>query len=332
MGKLATVSFDDQPFTLSLVSWGFFRRHKSNKQGFKQTTGAPFIPKYELAIYKGEPSVVFRGGLPEIVFYYLDKSTARARLEVAGAAIATGGIFGAEFRHLISNTEPQQQHVWTVNRELAELLRATGSEPAKTVDQSGPELMTAKSDDKEAWEGFRGVANTEHVLRQKAWVVSKLIDDVLDDVFGLAKEIKKETTGVKSDTGDDHDFARQECAAETTALLIHVASWFASSILSSEEREHFTSALETFAGDGLRARGLRYEFKNLLRPRLAEYAHYKSWVPTGNKGNKGTLLHEYAKKVAFNIDAGKNAMFNVILSNFLLRQLKRWNLRDLIRD
>ena len=79
--------------------------------------------------------------------------------------------------------------MWTVNQELADIARATGSEPAKTVDQSGPELMTAtKSDDKQAWEGFRGVANTEHVLRQKAWVVSKLIDDVLDDVFGLAKK------------------------------------------------------------------------------------------------------------------------------------------------
>jgi hypothetical protein len=118
MGELAIVTFEEKTFTLSMVRWGFLRRRKSNKQGFMRLTGASFIPKYEIAVYDGKPSVVFKLGLPETVFYYPDKQLAMENFHDLRAAIAEGGIFGERFRRLISAAEPQKQHVWAVNARL----------------------------------------------------------------------------------------------------------------------------------------------------------------------------------------------------------------------
>jgi len=149
----------------------------------------------------------------------------------------------------------------------------------------------------------------------------------------LAKDVKVTTTGNKFSGVENWDGTgtNREFAAETTALLIHIAKEIASSSLSSEDREHFINTLGEFASDNLSARGLYYNFLDMLGPRLAEYAYYKKWVPTEGESTKWTLFHEYAKKVAFITSAGMNAMFNAVLSIFLQRQLFRWNLGDLIR-
>ena len=118
MGKLAAVTFEEKTFTLSMVRWGFLRRYKSNKQRFMSLTGASFIPKYEIAVYDGKPSVISKLGFPEAVFYYPDKQLALENFHDLRAAIAEGGIFGERFRRSISAAEPQKQHVWVVNAQL----------------------------------------------------------------------------------------------------------------------------------------------------------------------------------------------------------------------
>jgi hypothetical protein len=115
MGKFVQVRFDEKPFALSMIGWGFLRRYKSNKRGFMRLTGASFIPRYEIAVYDGAPSLSY---FAEVVFYYPDKASALQKFDELKAAIAGGGIFGQQFRKVISGAGPHKQHVWLVNPAL----------------------------------------------------------------------------------------------------------------------------------------------------------------------------------------------------------------------
>jgi len=57
------------------------------------------------------------------------------------------------------------------------------------ISGRGPH-MPVKNEEIERWEEFRGMANTELVLRRKAFIISKLIDDVLDEVSSWQKMSK----------------------------------------------------------------------------------------------------------------------------------------------
>ncbi len=118
MGKLSVVQFGGSDITLSMIRWGILRRYRSNKFGFMNLTGALFIPKYEIAVYDGEPSVKYKLGLPDMVFYYPDKSTALQKFDELRAVITQGGLFGKPIRDFISSAEPKEQHNWLVAPNL----------------------------------------------------------------------------------------------------------------------------------------------------------------------------------------------------------------------
>ena len=90
MGKLSVVQFEGSAITVSMIPWGLLRRYRSKKLGFLNLTGASFIPKYEIAVYDGEPSVVFKLGLPEMVFYYPDEPSALKKFDELRDVIAQG--------------------------------------------------------------------------------------------------------------------------------------------------------------------------------------------------------------------------------------------------
>ena len=53
------------------------------------------------------------------------------------------------------------------------------------------------------WMEFRGIQNTEDILRQKAEIVARLIDIALDGFFDFAMTVNNQTLGLKQDATDD---------------------------------------------------------------------------------------------------------------------------------
>jgi hypothetical protein len=191
--------------------------------------------------------------------------------------------------------------------------------------------MTTKA---EQWAEFSGKPNTEALLSEKAKVVAALIEMALGTGIFVARSIKENQEGLDANRSDDNVETIEPIGAfiETAALLLRVVDEFAFKCLSLDNRHFFITCLETLVTEKLGERGIsRDEFKLLLAARYGEYTHYKSWVPDTNESAKGTLFWEYAKKMAFETGVGKNALFNLSLSNMLLRQLRRWNIPGLLR-
>jgi hypothetical protein len=190
--------------------------------------------------------------------------------------------------------------------------------------------MRTGRDEQEAWGEFRGKPNTEAMLRQKASIVSRLVDSALDTALLASQTSKEDTEGIKQSLPDIT--AERNVMAETAALLLHVADEVATKCLPVQSRDIFIDALEQFVGENLRERGLpQRDFADLLGPSYAEYAYYNKWVIAGDQSAKGTLFWEYAKKIAFLTGVGKNELFNASLIHLLTKRLYRWNLLGLIR-
>jgi hypothetical protein len=187
--------------------------------------------------------------------------------------------------------------------------------------------MTTDDDKVEQWAEFRGKPNTEDLLTEKAEVVAALIDMALDSGIFVAQLIKENQ--------ERADVKTLECSgsfAETAALLLRIADEFAFNCLSSEDRRSFMTSLERMVTDKLGEHGIYQDaFGLLLAARYGEYAHYNNWFPDTAESANGTLFWEYEKKVAFETGVGKNFLFNEILSNMLLKQLRRWNIPGLLR-
>jgi|SRR5271166_679040 len=181
---------------------------------------------------------------------------------------------------------------------------------------------------------FLGKPNTEPLLAEKAKVVATLIEMAFDTGIFVARSIKEDQEGLDPIRSDDNVETIEPLGAfvETAALLLRVTDEIAFKCLSPNNRHLFIADLETLMTDKLEERGIsRDEFRFILEARYGEYAHYKNWVPDTNESTKGTLFLEYAKKMAFETGVGKNALFNLMLSNLLLRQLRRWNIPGLLR-
>jgi hypothetical protein len=114
-GKVRVVQWNGFDFTLSLIRWGILRRYRARRGKITFfDTGALFIPKYEIAVYKGDPP--FDINTPEMVFYYPDKAAALLRLGDLEAAISEGGLDGAPLRDFIQDANPKRQHNWVLSR------------------------------------------------------------------------------------------------------------------------------------------------------------------------------------------------------------------------
>ena len=186
--------------------------------------------------------------------------------------------------------------------------------------------MTSEDRDQpEMWEAFRGQPNTDKLFRQKADVVSRLIEMALDTGLFVAEELKKTTSTIN--TTD----SATAVMAETAGVLLHVADRIALSTLPARERDVFIDSLEQAVGEKLQVHGYSCDaFTKLLPPRYAEYAHYQD-LTLDIDHPKRAVFWEFTKKIAFEMGVGKSGVFNVMVSNLLVKQLHRWNLTGLLK-
>ncbi len=185
-------------------------------------------------------------------------------------------------------------------------------------------------DRKVAWEEFQGIANTEAVLAQKASIISRLIDLALDVGIFAARTVKENGQGNEQIVLNCT--IERDVMAETAAILLRWVDEVAFRNLSALNRNVLMDAVERFVSKNFEERGLsQASFAALLQARYAEYSCCKKWVAKIDESAKGTLFWEFAKKIAFLTGVGKSAIFNVMVSSLLLKQLRRWNLDVLIR-
>jgi hypothetical protein len=117
MGAVRIASYEGSEITLSMVKWGAVRRSllflAKRFRLVNRFSVALFVPRYEIALYEGNPRVVF-SKRPFIIFYYPDEVIARAKLEEIVTLVQQGGLLGKPLQEFLRNGAPREQGVMLV--------------------------------------------------------------------------------------------------------------------------------------------------------------------------------------------------------------------------
>jgi hypothetical protein len=180
----------------------------------------------------------------------------------------------------------------------------------------------------QAWASFHGKPNTKEVLCDKARLVARLIEMDWDKGLVIAAMMKDNSDVPEVRLGEEE----ARCVlVETGALLIRIVDEIAFGTLTPETREVFMDELEISVGRALESKGVELtEFARVLAERMSEYSRYRKWVAGENEATKDTLFWEYSKKIGAIVNIEEHLFFTVGLTNFLLRSLERWELKELL--
>lgn len=223
-----------------------------------------------------------------------------------------------------ARNELQAQLAHRRTKEIVEQLNPTDWNSAKLALVNDDEYVCAA--EHQPWEYFRGKPNTNTVLEEKARVVSELITMASNTSVELASALIDNKPELR--LGDEE--ARQ-ALAETIVFLISVVDRLAIQFLDSEKRDTFMQILTINLAKVLKEKGVNLDFfQKLLDKRHEEYSYYQEWIPKENEAAKGTLFWEFAKKITVASNISPNALFNVALTNALLKDILDWKLNDLL--
>ena len=114
MGEVAVINYEGSEITMSLIKWGILRRAMTSigMMLSRFFGGAPpkFVPAYELALYGGSPSTVFREQ-PYIVFYFANRQIAEMKFEELKQELQTVGLLSAisaSLKKIVNDREPDK--------------------------------------------------------------------------------------------------------------------------------------------------------------------------------------------------------------------------------
>lgn len=207
-------------------------------------------------------------------------------------------------------------YVYKVAEDLVgEGIPGSGGEPEENKGSQG-------------WASFHGKPNTKEVLREKARLVARLIEMDWDKGLVIAAIMKGNSDVPEVRLGEEE----ARCVlVETAALLIRIVDEIAFGTLAPETREVFMDELEISVGRALESKGVELtEFARVFTERMSEYSRYRKWVAGENEAAKDTLFWEYSKKIGAIVNIEEHLFFTVGLTNFLLRSLERWELKEIL--
>lgn len=168
------------------------------------------------------------------------------------------------------------------------------------------------------WQEFAGESNTPDVLTRKAKLLKHLVESTSTLGVTLALPITKREASASE---------AAMASMSMKALLLEMIEVMALQCLTEEQHEQLAKLVadELLEGHSADETNLFLEKHNL-------FASYKLWLPKAGESYKNTLLWEAAKDQANILAVGKNAAFNCVFANLLLRQLERWEIRALLVD
>lgn len=117
MGEVRIASYEGSEITLSMVKWVAVRRWLlslgKRVRLVNRFSIALFVPRYEIALYEGNPGVVF-SNRPFIIFYYPNQAIARTKLEELVGVVQQGELLGKQLQDFLRNGAPREQGVTLV--------------------------------------------------------------------------------------------------------------------------------------------------------------------------------------------------------------------------
>lgn len=91
---------------MSLVPWGWLRRWLSARKARRIGIKPLFVPRYELAVFRGHPSRTLPSQ-PDLVFHFRDKSRALEAYDRVAQALIAGGCRGDQIRALFEENQEE---------------------------------------------------------------------------------------------------------------------------------------------------------------------------------------------------------------------------------
>ena len=91
---------------MSLAPWGWLRRWHSARKARRMGIEMMFVPKYELAVFRGPPSQTLPNQ-PDLVFRFRNKSSALAGYHKVAGTLIEGGYRGDPVRALFYENQQE---------------------------------------------------------------------------------------------------------------------------------------------------------------------------------------------------------------------------------
>jgi hypothetical protein len=198
-------------------------------------------------------------------------------------------------------------------------------QPEPPLQEDVRDPPTSLLDDTVRWACFRGRANTDAIIRDKAMVVTALVMMTSENALLFSTKLladKHPAAGV-----DEPE--RQQALAEIAAFLLRFVARRAN-FIGAHRGALFFGTLLSGVADTLKEKGVDHDFAvDLIGERFEEYAQYREWHEKG-QSPKGTAFHEFSKKVATILHIGADASFDAHFTNLILRSILGWKLHELL--
>ncbi|MCZ7403655.1 MAG: hypothetical protein O8C67_01805 [Candidatus Methanoperedens sp.] len=185
------------------------------------------------------------------------------------------------------------------------------------------------------WSPFKGMANTDEVLIEKAKAFAPfLFSPISDETKSLFEELKKD----KERKIDEKKFG--EVFFEMVLFNIHYVDRSAFSHLGAEKRNVFMDALVIEFGEALsimhersiEAAQFSSSFAEAYEERQEEYSKYKKSFPEKNEGAKNTLFWEFGKKILGVLGLENNVWLNMYIIKITFAKYKLLELSELFSE
>jgi elongation factor P hydroxylase len=159
--------------------------------------------------------------------------------------------------------------------------------------------------------------NTEHVLAEKAYILSRHILHNLGigtDVYNVLSEAWKDTFCGHELSYEENQAVKIEESAIWFRVIDDMAYWYIPA-----ERSLFMDHFEECFGYHLALQGASpAAVSKTMEDRLREYSAYQKWVQEPEEGAKGTLLWEAGKHVMAALGLSEHIFFQVYFAKMFL--------------
>ena len=193
--------------------------------------------------------------------------------------------------------------------------------------ESGSEALRSVESDRPLWSALKGIQNTVEILTRKGEIISKLISMSLEDGESAASTVTRHNSSVISISTQ----SRLDARAEIAAFLLYIIDRYMRKFVEGSERAVMIQVIEDNMKQKLQTFGYdRVDFSQLFGERYAEYVKYRRWSIEINQEGR-PLLWDFSRKIGEVFGTRNNFLFNLVLTNLLLKRISDWDLRRLLR-
>ncbi len=196
-----------------------------------------------------------------------------------------------------------------------------------------PNLYKQENEGGKLWSRFKGMANTDEILIEKAKTFAPfLFDEISGDTKSLFEALKKD----EERKIDEKKIG--EVFFEMLLFNLHYVDRSAFSHLGAEKRNvfmdtmliEFVQAMSITHDRGIEEAQFCSSFVEAYEERGKEYEKYKKSFPEKNEGTKDTLFWEFGKKIARVLGLENDAIVIMCVTTYTFTKYKFLELPELL--